>query len=127
MEWPPPVGRSASVLRIGGVQGGLVPVIATDFVVLGDVEFAFIEGDAVWLVQSGEDFDHSAGLAGVFWIGQRDDFAFARFAHEQHSAGSEGEHARAVYIGGEDRDVEAFGQFEFFEIERSFFGVNERG
>ena len=72
----------SDLLGIARAQFGLVPVVAADFVVLGDVELALEEGDAVRLIQSRQDFDDSLGFAGLLGIGQCDHPSLLRFADE---------------------------------------------
>ncbi len=78
------------------------------------------------LIESGEHSDDARGFAGALGIGERDHLALARFADQQHAARTEGQHAGALDIVGEHRDVETRGQLELLEIEGSLFGVGQR-
>ena len=61
----------------------------------------------------------------MFRIAQRDHLALARFADQQLAARSEHEHARAVNVVGENRDVKSRRCFQSRKIERGYFGVSQ--
>ena len=89
-------------LRIGRTQIRLVPVIAANFVVLGDVQLSFVERESVRLVQPAENGCHPFGFARVFGVGKRYHLALTRFADQQHAARGEDHHARAVDFFGKN-------------------------
>ena len=71
-------GRQISQgLRIRRAEVRFLPIVAAHFVVLGNVELALIECDAMRLIQAGENFHRPAGFAGMPGIRQRNDLALA--------------------------------------------------
>ena len=99
---PATAGQIGERFRIGRPQVRLVPVIAANLVVLGDVQLAFVKREAVRLIQPAEDIYRPRCLPGVFRIGKRDHLALSRFADQQDASRAEDHHARAVHVFGKN-------------------------
>ena len=52
VEWPPPAWKIGKLGWIRRAQVCFIPVVAADFVVFGDVEFALVKRDPVRLVEA---------------------------------------------------------------------------
>ena len=122
-----PGGKIGEGFGIGCAEAGLVPVVAAILVVLGHVQLAFVEGQAVGLVQSGEDGHGRRRFAGMFRIRKRDHLAFTPLADQQNSGGREDHHAGAIHLVGKNRDMKSWRRLQLRQIEAGFLGASKRG
>src|SRR5205823_10285627 len=98
----------------GGGGPAALPGEARDAVLLGDVEVAVVEGEAVRPEQAPGEGDRRVGDAVAVAVGQDEDLAVAGegVGDDEVALGAPGQEAGLAEAGGEDGDLEAAGRGE---------------
>src|SRR5262245_47168809 len=93
-----------------------------------DVEKAFMKSQAVRAREGAGDNLHFVGLTVLVKVGQDDDVSFRLARDEERAVGADGHQPRVGHVGGEDRDLEPFGYFQFggrgWGLRRSVLSLN---
>src|SRR5262245_22159945 len=78
-----------------------------------NVEKAIMKSQAMWAREVAGDNLHLVGLAVLIEVWQDDDVSFRLTRDEERAVGADSHQPRVGHVGGEDRDFEPFGDFQF--------------